>query len=50
MVLPHRQPERDGEREHRHDDARAQLVEMVDDSQPVLMGDRPDAAQGRPGR
>ena len=41
VVLPEAQAERDDQRDQAHDQARAQLIEVVDDAQPIIVADGP---------
>ena len=47
VVLPVADRERDAEHDERDDQPIAELVEVLDEAQPVLMADRPQAAQAR---
>ena len=48
MVLPAGQRPRNHERDHAEDEPRTQLVQMLDDRQPVVVADRPDAGRCPP--
>ena len=47
VVLPKAEAERDRHRDKADDDARAQLIEVPDDREPVVMGDRPNRVRHR---
>ena len=48
VVLPEAERKRDAEDDGTDDDAAAQLVEVLNQAELVLMGDRPDAARAIP--
>ena len=58
VVLPEAERQGDAEDDEADDDAGAQLVEVLDEGEPVLVGDRPDpghraslsGGRGRPAR
>ncbi len=47
MVLPEAEGQGDAEDDQADDDAGAQLVEVLDQGEPVLVGDRPDRGPSR---